>query len=109
MTRTGIIKNMVNTYMNGYSLFLIEYSAKALARNIGTREKGHQMIIPEILNIKCENATTTALIFPVARDARIAVIVVPIFAPKVYGKIWARVNIPAPAIGTTKLVVIELL
>ena len=60
-----------------------ENSASVLARKIGTREKGHQITIPVILKNKWAKATTTALTFPVAREARIAVIVVPIFAPSV--------------------------
>ena len=39
----------------------------------------------------------------------IAVIVVPILAPRVYGKICSNVNKPAPDIGTISEVVIELL
>ena len=54
---------------------------------MGTRDKGHQIRIPEILKIKCAKATTTAFILPVAREASMAVMVVPIFAPIVYGNI----------------------
>ena len=87
ITTNGIIKNTVNTYANGYNLFLIENSARVFARNIGNFEKGDQITIPEILNNKCAKATTTAFILPVAIEASMAVIVVPIFAPKVYGNI----------------------
>ena len=87
MTTNGIIKNTVSTYANGYNLFLIEKSARVFARNIGNFEKGHQIIIPDILNNKWAKATTTAFTLPVAIEARMAVIVVPIFAPRVYGNI----------------------
>jgi len=46
---------------------------------------------------------------PDTKLAKIAVTVVPIFAPNEYGNICLNDKIPAPAIGTTKLVVIELL
>ena len=38
-----------------------------------------------------------------------AVTVVPMFAPKVNGKIWRRLNTPATASGTTRDVVIDQL
>ena len=47
--------------------------------------------------------------FPVAREANIAVVVVPIFAPIVTGYAASNVNIPAPIIGTKREVVMELL
>ena len=46
---------------------------------------------------------------PVAREARIAVVVVPILAPIVMGKAISRVKIPLPINGTSKEVVTELL
>lgn len=45
----------------------------------------------------------------VAKEAKKAVIVVPIFAPRSYGKIFLRLNTPVAARGTTRDVVIELL
>ena len=70
---------------------------------------GHINNIPQILNSRCEKATATGAILPDTKLAKIAVTVVPIFAPNEYGNIYLNDKIPAPAIGTTKLVVIELL
>lgn len=61
-----------------------------------------------MLKIKWENATVTATTFWVARAARIAVTVVPILAPKVYGNICLTVTNPAPAKGIMIEVVTEL-
>ena len=47
--------------------------------------------------------------FPVANDARIAVTVVPIFAPMIIGYIVSTVKIPDATIGIIREVVIELL
>ena len=44
-----------------------------------------------------------------ASDARSAVMVVPTFAPSVTGKIFSMRTTPAPARGTSKEVVTELL
>ena len=51
----------------------------------------------------------TAEIFPVAKDAKIAVVVVPILAPMVIGKAASIVRIPAATRGTINEVVTELL
>ena len=67
------------------------------------------MQIPRILKHRCENATVTATSLPVAIAARMAVIVVPMFAPRVNGKIRRRESSPAPARGTMIDVVTELL
>jgi hypothetical protein len=45
----------------------------------------------------------------VENDASKAVIVVPMFAPSVYGKIYLVDRTPVPASGTTSEVVAELL
>ena len=67
------------------------------------------MRIPKILKHKCENATVIATEFCVANAARIVVTVVPIFAPRVYGKICLIVIKPVPANGIMIDVVTELL
>ena len=67
----------------GINLLLTEYSPNFLAIVIGTFFRGYQIIIPQMLNNVWENATVTAAKFPVTKEARIAVIVVPIFAPNV--------------------------
>ena len=67
------------------------------------------MIIPNILKLKWENATITAIWFCVANAANMAVIVVPILAPIVYGNNCRIVIRPAPANGMISEVVIELL
>ena len=87
MKNNGTMKKTITIYAIGIILLLIEYSANFSAKVIGTFFKGRNIIVPEILNIKCENATMTAASLPVTNAAIIAVIVVPIFAPKVYGKI----------------------
>ena len=83
--------------------------ANFFAREIGTILNGYKMMIPDMLNRRCEKATIIAARLPVTRAARIAVTVVPMLAPRVYGKICMSVNNPAPAMGTDKEVVIELL
>ncbi len=70
---------------------------------------GQIINIPQILNNRCEKATANGAIVPDTKLAKMAVTVVPIFAPNEYGNICFKDKIPAPAIGTTKLVVIELL
>ena len=70
---------------------------------------GQIKMMPKTLKSKCTKATVTAASLPVIRAANIAVRVVPTFAPSVKGKICRRVRMPAPASGTTKEVVIELL
>ena len=86
-TKTGKIKKRITTYATGISLLLVEYSANFCAKNIGTFFKGHQKTMPEILKRRCVNATVTAAILPVINAASIAVTVVPMLAPSVYGKI----------------------
>ena len=56
-----------------------------------------------------EKATVTATLFCVAMAANIAVNVVPMFAPMVYGKICLTEIRPAPASGMIREVVTELL
>jgi len=65
--------------------------------------------VPVRLNKKWANAIIMADIFPVANDARMAVVVVPILAPIVIGKAASTVRIPAATRGINKDVVIELL
>ena len=62
--------------------------------------------IPKILKSKWLKAATNADTVPVIAAKR-AVIVVPIFAPRVNGNICLRVNTPAPAKGTTREVVMD--
>ena len=68
---------------------------------------GNQIKIPRILKKKCTRAIASPAPLPVSAAKR-AVVVVPILAPKVTGKIEARVRSPEPAIGTSSDVVIEL-
>ncbi len=63
-------------------------------------------MIPIILKSRWLNAATRAETVPVIAAKR-AVTVVPIFAPRVNGKIWRSVKTPAPASGTTSDVVID--
>ena len=62
--------------------------------------------IPKILKSKWLKAATNADTVPVIAAKR-AVIVVPIFAPRVNGNICLRVKTPAPAKGTTREVVMD--
>ena len=64
---------------------------------------------PIALNKKWTKAIVIAEIFPVANEAKIAVAVVPIFAPIVIGNASSTVKIPAPIKGISSEVVIELL
>jgi hypothetical protein len=109
ITAMGMRKKTVMIYKKGIHLLLMAKSETLLANHRGSLLKGHHITIPVILNNRCTNATTTALGFSVAREASMAVKVVPTFAPRVYGKICSRLKIPAPAMGTIKLVVMELL
>ena len=68
-------------------LFRVEYWENVSAIVMGRNLSGHQMSIPQRLNRRWEKATTIAARFPVTRAARMAVTVVPIFEPRVYGKI----------------------
>ena len=70
---------------------------------------GYIIIEPNVLNSTCSNATVTAAGDPVTKEAINAVIVVPMFAPKIYGNTFSRVKIPTPAKGTTNDDVTELL
>jgi len=69
--------------MMGIVLFRMEKLATLCAKNMGTYLSGHQIIIPDILNNRCEKATTIAARLPVRSAASIAVTVVPRLAPKV--------------------------
>jgi len=66
------------------------------------------MIMPVMLNKRWANAMVMPATFPV-RDARIAVTVVPTFAPKVIGNAASVVRMPEATIGTRMEVVTELL
>ena len=68
----------------------------------------YHTIVPDILNNRWTKAVAIAAGFCVTRDAIIAVTVVPMFEPTVYGKICSTVNIPAPTSGTMSDVTIEL-
>jgi len=70
---------------------------------------GYTKTTPITLNRKCTKAIVTAAGFPVAKEARIAVVVVPMFAPIVIGNMDSTVKSPAPVKGTKSDVVIELL
>jgi hypothetical protein len=58
---------------------------KNLAIFIGNSANGRKIAIPNMLNNKCARARAMGIGLAVAKEARIAVIVVPIFAPNVYG------------------------
>jgi len=60
-----------------------------------------------ILKIKWAKATTRAAIFPVAKEAKIAVTVVPTLAPMTKGYIVSRVKIPAAISGIIRAIVID--
>ena len=62
-----------------------------------------------MLKDKWLKATAKGAIVPETILAKSEVIVVPIFAPKVYGNICLRLKMPAPASGITSEVVMELL
>ena len=63
--------------------------------------------LSRILKKKWTRAMARPALLPV-RAAKRAVVVVPILAPNVTGRIEARVRSPEPAIGTRRDVVIEL-
>jgi hypothetical protein len=109
INNNGIRKKTIIIYRTGMTFFLMAIPENFSASAIGTNLNGHQTTIPDTLNNRWEKATITAARFPVTRAARIAVTVVPMLAPIVYGKICTKVKSPAPAIGTAKEVVIELL
>ncbi len=88
---------------------MTESSANDSAKKSGTPRIGQMMMIPKILNNKCVKAVATAITFAVTSAASNAVMVVPMLEPSVKGKIWRRVSMPAPANGTAREVVIELL
>ena len=62
--------------------------------------------MPKILNSKCPIAVIRAETVPV-KEAKRAVMVVPMFAPNVNGNICLSVRTPAPARGTTREVVMD--
>ncbi len=64
-------------------LFFVENAANFCAKKIGTALNGHQMMIPDMLNRRWEKATIIADRLPVTKAAKMAVIVVPMFAPSV--------------------------
>ena len=61
-----------------------------------------------VLNKKWTKAMMIAETFPVANEARIAVVVVPMLAPIVSGNTASTVRMPAATSGISKEVVIEL-
>jgi hypothetical protein len=79
-----------------------------LAAFNGTNLIGHMIRIPTALKQRWANATVMASGEPVAREARIAVTVVPTFAPRVYGNTCSSVIKPAEASGTMSDVATEL-
>ena len=66
-------------------------------------------IVPIKLKSKWANAIIIAEILPVANEAKIAVVVVPMLAPIVIGKADSIVRMPAATSGIKREVVIELL
>ncbi len=78
-----MIKNTKLMYPNGIIRFFVETSAKVVAKNIGIFFNGYIKIIPKTLNSRWAKATVTAARFPVAKEANIAVMVVPTLAPRV--------------------------
>ena len=93
-------------------MFLVAKLENHSARWIGislTLLIGHKRPMPSKLNERCPKATAKGAIVPETILAKSEVTVFPILAPNVYGNICLRFNIPAPASGMTKEVVIELL
>ena len=90
-------------------MFFTASSANDSAKKSGTPRIGQMMIIPKILNNRWVKAVATAITLAVTSAASNAVMVVPMFAPNVKGKICRKVSMPAPANGTARDVVIELL
>ena len=67
-------------------VFFLDFDAtlaKLSANQIGIFLSGYIITIPNILNNRCVKATVTAAGFSVAKEASIAVIVVPRLAPRV--------------------------
>ena len=109
MNMIGIIKNNTMTYSINIILYLPIRIENLDASQIGIFLNAVNIVMPKILNKRWEKAICTATIFPVENDARRAVTVVPVFAPRVYGYICCNVRIPAPARGIIRDVLIELL
>ena len=106
------MKNTLVTYSKAYRLFRKDNSPRFFAKVMGIALKiriGYITATPNTLNKKCTKAIVMAAIFPVANEAIIAVVVVPILAPKVMGKASSTVKTPAPIKGTRSDVVMELL
>ena len=93
----------------GISRFLIDNFARNRAIEIGIFFKGRKIIMPDKLNRRCVNETVTAATEPVDSAAKIAVMVVPTFAPSIYGKTCSSLRISAAISGITRDVVTELL
>ena len=109
MMISGISTKTMPKYTIGANLFFIDNSANFSAQHIGIfliGLIGYITIIAKTLNKRCPNATTIAIGFS-TNAAIIEVIVVPIFAPSVKGKICLNDKTPAPANGTIVDVVIE--
>ena len=91
--------------------------ANRVAKNIGIFLRGMNITTPKTLNIRWAKATVTPTVLAdcplsaltVASEARIAVTVVPILAPKVNGYAWFKPTTPAATRGTIIDVVTELL
>ena len=106
---SGISTKTIPKYTIGANLFFIDNSASFLAQNNGICLNGligYIRIIAEILNKRWLKATTIAIGLS-TKAAIIDVIVVPILAPSVKGKICLNDKTPAPANGTIVEVVIE--
>ena len=109
MIKNGNRKKKQIKYISGINLFLMATSEIHLANLMGiSRNNGFTYIIriPKRLKNKWANAATNAVTLRV-RAAKIAVMVVPIFAPIVNGYICLSVRTPAPARGTMVDVVID--
>ena len=109
MIISGIRTKTTPKYTIGANLFFIDNSANFLAHISGNcliGLIGYIVIIAKTLNKRWLNATTIAIGLSTKAAIR-DVIVVPILAPSVKGKIWFNESTPAPASGTIVEVVIE--
>merc|ERR550514_608889 len=70
--------------------------------------RGYQIRIPKMLKKRWQRAIWIAFFFSVTREARNAVQVVPMFAPRVKGSICSRVMICSATSGVRVGVVMEL-
>ena len=116
MFQTKNIRKL-NADLNKISRELIEKSGKQIKTEVGDTlltgaNDTRNDIIKSMRNTprlkrKWTKATVRAEIFPVAKEANMAVVVVPIFAPIMIGIAFATVSPPEPTMPTTTEVVVE--